>query len=143
MSITESMTLEEAAGQLAGAIKETAEWKNFHSINQTFEQDEEVSGLLGQYRQLVAQVQGAQSQGADTSNEMRQLEKLQVQIQQNPIFQQREQAADQMLAILAQANSALSVNLGVDFAANAKSQQEGGCCGGGGGNGEGGGCGCG
>lgn len=142
MAITECITIEDAAGQLAGAIKETAEWKNFHSINSEFEKDESISGLLGDYRQLVAKVQGANSQGMDTSAEMRQLEQLQIQIQQSPVFQQREQAADAMLNMLGQANAALTVNLGIDFAANAKPAQSGGCCGGGGG-GEGGGCGCG
>ncbi len=140
MAITECMTIEDAAGVLAGAIKESSEWKNFQSINAEFETDESISGLLGEYRQLVAKVQGAQSQGMDTSAEMRQLEQLQIQIQQNPIFQQREQAADAMLGMLGQANAALTVTLGIDFAANAKPAQSGGCCGGGGG--EGGGCGC-
>lgn len=140
MSTTESMTIEEAAAQLAGAIKETAGWKDFQTINGEFENDAEVSGLLGEYRQLVAKVQGAHSQGVDTSNEMRQLEQLQIRIQQNPLFQRREQAADQMLAVLGQANAALTVTLGIDFAANAKPPQGSGCCGGGGG--EGGGCGC-
>lgn len=143
MAITECMTIEDAAGVLAGAIKDSAEWKNFHAINAEFEGDESVSGLLGDYRQLVAKVQGAQSQGMDTSAEMRQLEQLQIQIQQNPVFQQREQAADAMLSMLGQANAALTVSLGIDFAANAKPAPSGGCCGGGGGGGQGGGCGCG
>jgi cell fate (sporulation/competence/biofilm development) regulator YlbF (YheA/YmcA/DUF963 family) len=133
------MTIETAAAQLAELIKASSEWKNFQTINETFENDEEISQMLGEYRQLVAQVQGAHAHGQQTANEMRKLEQIQIRIQQNPFFQQREQAADQMLAVLSQANAALTVNLGLDFAANAKSQQGGGCCGGG----EGGGCGCG
>lgn len=136
-----SMTIENAANQLAETIKATTEWNDFHRVNDRFEKDEEISVMLHEYRQIVAQVQSAQSRGEETPNEMRQLEQLQIKIQQNPLFQQREQAADQMLAVLSQANAALTENLGVDFAANAKSQEGGGCCGGGGG--EGGSCGCG
>lgn len=136
------MTIEAAATQLADLIKDSTEWKRFQSINETFESDEEISQMLNEYRQLVAHVQGAQAQGVQAANEMRQIEQLQIKIQQNPFFQQREQAADEMLAVLGQANAALTVSLGIDFAANAKSQQGGGCCGGGGGGEEGGGCGC-
>lgn len=136
---TGSLTIENAANQLAETIKACPEWNEFHRLNETFEKDEDVSRMLNEYRQIVAQVQGAHSRGEETPNEMRQLEQLQIKIQQNPVFQQREQAAEAMLSLLGQANAALTLNLGVDFAANAKSQQEG-CCGGG--EGEGGGCGC-
>jgi cell fate (sporulation/competence/biofilm development) regulator YlbF (YheA/YmcA/DUF963 family) len=132
------MTIETAASQLADAIKFSPEWKNFHEINQDFESDSEISALLGEYRSIVGRLQAEHNHNPDNP-ELRRLEQIQVRIQQNPIFQRREQAADQMLAVLSQANAALTLNLGIDFAANAKPQSGGGCCGGG----EGGGCGCG
>lgn len=134
----EVMTLETAANQLADVIKNAPEWKNFHEINGAFEADAEISGLMGEYREIVGRLQASQNHDRQ-SPEIRRLEELQIKIQQNPLFQRRENAADQMLAVLGQANAALTVSLGIDFATNAKSQQ-GGCCGGGGG--EGGGCGC-
>lgn len=137
--MSEVITIESAGAQLADAIKYSAEWKSFHEINQEFESNAEIGGLLSEYRGIVGRLQAADAH--DPQNpELRRLEEIQIKIQQNPLFQRREQAADQMLAVLSQANAAITVNLGIDFAANAQTQK-GGCCGGGGG--EGGGCGCG
>jgi len=130
---TDSPTIESAAHQLAAAIKTCSEWDEFQRINQIFENDDEITNMLSRYRELAAQIQGAHSRGEQTAHELRQLEHLQIQIQQNPLFQQREEAADAMLALLKQANAALTLDLGLDFAENARNQDEGGCCGGNGG----------
>ncbi len=137
--MSELMTIETAGAQLADAIKFSPEWKTFHDINSEFESDEPLNALLGQYRQIVGQLQASENRDPDHPD-LRRLEQLQIKIQQNPLFQRREQAADQMLAVLSQANAAITLSLGIDFAANAQ-QQQGGCCGGGG-HGESGGCGC-
>ncbi|HLS27471.1 MAG TPA: YlbF family regulator, partial [Opitutales bacterium] len=119
--------------------KSCAEWNEFHRINEIFENDQEITAMLGEYRQLAGQIQEAHTNGEQTGHQLRQLEHLQIRIQQNHLFQQRENAADAMLGLLQQANLVLTNDLGLDFAANAK-PQESGCCGG---NGNGGGCGCG
>lgn len=134
----ESLTIESAASQLAATIKSCAEWNAFHRINETFEKDQEITAMLGEYRQLAGQIQEAHTNGEQTSHQLRQLEHLQIRIQQNRLFQEREDAADAMLRLLQQANLVLTNDLGMDFAANAKTE-EGGCCGGN----NGGGCGCG
>jgi cell fate (sporulation/competence/biofilm development) regulator YlbF (YheA/YmcA/DUF963 family) len=137
MSTAESMTIETAAARLAGLIKESEEWKEFQRVHERFEQHEEVSRMLGEYQQLAAQVQGAHSRGEETAGGMRRLEQLQVNIQQVPVFQEREKAADAMLGVLSQANAAITAGLGIDFAANAQPHHHhhhnGGCCGGDGG----------
>jgi len=139
---SDTMTIEGAAIQLAESITACPEWGEFQRVNEIFEKDADLARMLDQYRQTVARVQGAQARGEETSGDIRQLEHLQIKIQQNPLFQQREAAADAMLSLLSQANAALTLKLGIDFAVNAQSHQHGGCCGGGGhGNGEGG-CGC-
>jgi cell fate (sporulation/competence/biofilm development) regulator YlbF (YheA/YmcA/DUF963 family) len=136
--MSEVMTIETAGAQLADAIKFSPEWRNFHEINAEFESDTEIGGLLAEYRSIVGRLQAAHNQ--DPNNpDLRRLEQIQVKVQQNPLFHQREEAADAMLAVLSQANAAITVALGVDFAANAQ-QQKGGCCGGGGSGGGGGGC---
>lgn len=137
------MSVEEAAGQLAGAIKETASWKSFQEATAEFEQDRVVSALFQEYRQLLAELQQAHGQGSPPSpDETQRLEQLQTRIQSSPVYQKREEAANGMIADLVTANLLLSEQLGFDFATNAMPPKSGGCCGGGenGGNGS---CGCG
>lgn len=124
----QEITIEEAAGKLAGAIASAPEWKRFTEINGEFDKDDEVRGMLEEYQTVVAAVQAGN--GQPSPEQGRQLESLQVRIQSNPLFQKREEAAQSMLDILAQANVAISSELGLDFAANAAPKQQG-CCGGG------------
>lgn len=136
------MTVEEASGQLAGAIKESATWKAFQDATAEFEQDRVVSALFQEYRELLAELQQAHGNGRPPAEEeARRLEHLQTRIQSSPVYQKREEAANAMIAELVAANQVISQELGFDFAANAMPPKNGGCCGGGGG--EGGSCGCG
>lgn len=137
----EVITIETAATQLAEVIKHSDEWKSFHEINHEFESNVSLNELLNQYRTIVGELQASQNQDP-THPDIRRLEQLQIKIQQDPIFQRREQSADQMLAVLAQANTALTLSLGMDFAVNAQQPESRSCCSTEEGGGGGGGCGC-
>ncbi len=93
-----------------------------------FQTDPEMVALTARFRKLSEQWRHARSEGrALAGKEGMELATVQEQIQQHELYLRQQAAAGAFVALLQEANQAISQELGIDFASNAAPRS--GCCG--------------
>ncbi|MFN3412550.1 MAG: YlbF family regulator [Thermoanaerobaculum sp.] len=118
-----------AAKALAEAIQGSPVWKAWEQACARFDSDPELRRAVERLQQLSMRFRQARAQGKGFFGpEVAEMNKLQMQIQQSPLAQKRDEAAQALLSLLQATNRILSDALGIDFAANAAARG-GGCCG--------------
>lgn len=119
----------QAAQVLAGAIQASPVWQEWEHACATFESDPELRKAMARLQQLSLQFRQARTQGRGFFGpDLAEMNRLQTQIQQSPLAQKRDAAAQALLSFLQATNRILSDALGIDFAASA-APRGGGCCG--------------
>ena len=122
---TQDMTA--AARELAGAIAETAAYREFEQASSALRNDEQARQLLQQFQQAqqFAQMSGGWG-GANAANQQREFQQLEQQVINNPTLSRLFKAQEQMIAMLKELNEYMTERLGFDFAELTK--PAGGCC---------------
>ncbi len=122
---TQDMTA--AARELAGAIAETAAYREFEQASSALRSDEQARQLLQQFQQAqqFAQMAGGWG-GADAANQQQELQQLEQQVINNPTLSRLFKAQEQLIATLKELNEYMTERLGFDFAELTK--PAGGCC---------------
>ncbi len=123
-----TQAIENAARELAGALQADPRWSAWREARIAAEQDAKLGALMERYSQLSHKAHEGQAAARLSDEEMLELGALQDTIQQNEAFIRRDEASDALIALLREADGALSEALGVDFAANAAPRSS--CCGG-------------
>ncbi len=119
----------QAAKALAEAIQGSPAWQAWEQACARFESDAELRRAMERLQQLSMQFRQARAQGRGLFGPaMAEMNRLQMEIQQSPLAQKRDQAAQALLSFLQATNRVLSDALGIDFAASA-APRGGGCCG--------------
>ncbi len=116
-----------AARELAGAIAETAAYREFEQASSALRNDEPARQLLQQFQQAqqFAQMSGGWG-GADAANQQQELQQLEQQVMNNPTLSRLFKAQEQLIAMLKELNEYMTECLGFDFAELTK--PAGGCC---------------
>jgi len=122
---TQDMTA--AARELAGAIAETAAYREFEQVSSALRNDEQARQLLQQFQQAqqFAQMSGGWG-GTNAANQQQELQQLEQQVINNPTLSRLFKAQEQMIAMLKELNEYMTERLGFDFAELTK--PAGGCC---------------
>lgn len=119
----------QAAQALAKAIQASPAWKTWEEACARFDRDPEMRGVRARLQELSMRFHQERAQGRGFFGpEVAEMNRLQMQIQQSPLAQRRDEAAQALLRFLQATNQVLSDALGIDFAASA-APRGGGCCG--------------
>lgn len=119
----------QAAKALAEAIQLSPTWKAWEQACARFDGDSDLRQAMERLQQLSMKFRKARAQGRGFFGpEVAEMNRLQMQIQQSPLAQERDEAAQALLRLLQATNRVLSDALGIDFAASA-AVRGGGCCG--------------
>lgn len=124
-----ALTVAEAAGALARAIHDSAEWRRWTEAGERFDRDPRLRTAQERLAELSRKFQSARSQGKGMFGpDLAELNRLQTEVQSSPQARERDEAAAALVRLLRDTNGLLSEALGVDFATNA-APRSGGCCG--------------
>ena len=119
----------ESAVKLARVMQAAPQSEEFQSARSTFASDPGLTPLLSRLRQLSRSLQDAKADGRGlVGTDARELAELQGKIHAHPLFIRQQDAFSSLVEMFQQVNQAISVELGVDFAANA-APRGGSCCG--------------
>ena len=111
-----------AADALAAAIQREPRWVEWYTAMAAVDGNEDLNALFAQYRDLSRRVRAGEGDARDVA-------KVADRIQKHPAYRRREDAAEAMIGLLREVDSALSQKLGVEFAATAAPKKSGSCCG--------------
>ena len=116
-----------AARELAGAIAETAAYREYEQARTALHDDEAARELLQQFQQAqqFAQISGGWG-GPAAAGGLGELERLERQVTQNATLARLFKAQEQLIATLKELNELMTERLGFDFAELTK--PAGGCC---------------
>jgi cell fate (sporulation/competence/biofilm development) regulator YlbF (YheA/YmcA/DUF963 family) len=106
-----TISVENAAQELAKAIKETEAYTNLNSAHARIKLDPSAQDLISQMETSQQSIQQAQMQGQPVEDEIKQLQQLQGQAMQNETLKQLFQAQEAFGKVMEETNKIINQEL--------------------------------